>query len=74
MTERELQGPAYYIATHPAAFVASLVGAGCATVLLARRAAGAGGLRRLGWIALSALEAAVVLGILGLRKRPTSPT
>jgi hypothetical protein len=65
---RTLEGPARYFAEHPLAYALSLAGASAAVSIFATRAAYARGPRRLGWIALFALEAAIFIGIVVVRE------
>lgn len=65
---RTLQGPARYFAEHPVAYALSLAGASAAVSIFATRAACSRGSRRLGWIALFALEAAIFIGIVVVRE------
>ena len=66
--KRSLGGPAEYFDKHPAVYVLSLAGAGAAVAAFATRAAGANGIRRLGWIALFALEAMIFIGMVVTRE------
>lgn len=70
MTDQASQGPTQYLVTHPVAYAVSLSGAGTAAGAFAIRAVRSHGPRRLGWIALSALEVFIFCGILRLRSRP----
>lgn len=63
-----VEGPARFFAEHPALYALSLAGAGSAVALFATRAAGSRGARRLGWIALFALEAAIFIGMVVVRE------
>lgn len=65
---RSLEGPARYFAEHPVAWALSLAGSSAAVSIFATRAATARGARRLGWIALFALEAAIFIGIVVIRE------
>ncbi|MFU8891711.1 MAG: hypothetical protein ACNA76_08730 [Anaerosomatales bacterium] len=65
---RNLEGPAGYFAEHPLAYVLSLAASGAAVSIFATRAACSRGPRRLGWIALFALEAAIFIGIVVVRE------
>jgi hypothetical protein len=65
---RNLEGPARYFAEHPLAYALSLAGASAAVSIFATRAAYSRGPRRLGWIALFALEAAIFIGIVVVRE------
>jgi len=56
-------GPGSFFAAHPVAYAVSLSGAGTATGVFASRAARTRGLKRIGWILLVALEAAIFIGI-----------
>jgi len=66
--QRTLEGPARYFAEHPVAYALSLAGASAAVSLFATRAACTRGSRRIGWIALFALEAAIFIGIVVVRE------
>lgn len=65
---RTLEGPARFLAERPAAYALSLAGASVAVSIFATRAATSRGARRLGWIALFALEAAIFIGIVVVRE------
>jgi hypothetical protein len=74
---RDLNGPGKFFADHPAVYALSLSGAGTAVGVFAARAAQSRGTRRLGWIILFALEAAIFIGVVVVRedaRRSTSPT
>jgi len=60
---RTAKGPGQFFAAHPIAYAMSLTGAGFAVAVLASRATRARGLKRQGWILLSALEAVIFVGI-----------
>lgn len=70
--QRNLEGPARYFAEHPVAYALSLAGASAAVSLFATRAACTRGSRRIGWIALFALEAAIFIGIVVVREEARS--
>jgi hypothetical protein len=65
---RKMEGPGAYFAEYPLAYALSLAGAGTAVSIFATRAACSRGPRRLGWIALFALEAAIFIGIVVVRE------
>jgi hypothetical protein len=56
-------GPGEFLATHPVAYSLSLSGAGAAVGIFAYRAATSRGLKRVGWVLLSALEAMIFIGV-----------
>jgi hypothetical protein len=60
---RRPEGPGRSFLEHPTVYALSLAGAGTAVSVFASRAARASGLRRLGWIALFALEVVIFIGI-----------
>jgi hypothetical protein len=66
------RGPVEFLADHRSARLASLAGAGFATVAMARRSNRARGLARMGWAALAMLEGLIFLGVFlsTRRKRP----
>lgn len=66
--ERSLSGPGVFFLEHPAAYGLSLSGAGAAVGIFATRAGGSSGFRRLGWFLLCALEAAIFIAMVFVRR------
>jgi hypothetical protein len=75
--KRSLGGPGAFFLKYPAAYALSLSGAGAAVGIFATRAVRSRGRRRLGWILLCTLEAAIVVGMVFVRddaRRSAEPT
>jgi hypothetical protein len=58
------RGPGQYFAQHPVAYGLSVAGSTFATAYAAVRAANATGARRVPWLAMAVLEAAITAGII----------
>lgn len=69
-------GPGEFLAAHPVVYALSLSGAGTAVGIFTYRAATSRGLRRVGWMVLSALEAIIFIGVVAVTadaKRAADP-
>ena len=66
--ERSLAGPGVFFLEHPAAYALSLSGAGAAVGIFATRAGRSRGFRRRGWILMCALQAAIFIAMVAVRK------
>ncbi len=67
-------GPGQYFAAHPAAYRLSLAGAGGTALYAAMRTLRTPGPRRVPWLALAVLEAAITCGIVCARRAATPAT